>query len=64
MIMIIFMTVIMILILIMLMIRNEYKWTESHSLRSLQVNIIDKYTGVNFDPTPLSAHTIFCPTKG
>ena len=54
----------MIRILIMLMIRNEYKWTESHNLRYSQVNIIDKYTGVDFDPTPLSAHKIFRPTKG
>ena len=35
-----------------------------HNLRYLQVNIIDKYTGVDFDPTPLSAHKIFRPTKG
>ena len=58
------MTMIRIRILIMLMIRNEYKWTELHNLRYLQVNIIDKYTGVDFDPTPLSAHKIFRPTKG
>ena len=63
MIMIMIMTMIKIRIRIMLMLRNEYKWTESHNLRNLQVNIIDKYTGVNFDPTPLRAHTIFRPTK-
>ena len=43
---------------------NKYKLTESHNLHSLQVNIIFKYTGVNCDPTPISAHTIFRPTKG
>ena len=52
------------MILIILMLRNEYKKTESQILHSSQVNIIDKYAGVNFDPTPLSAYAIFRPTKG
>ena len=64
MIMIMIMIVIMIMIFIMLMIRNQYKWTQSPILHSLQVNITDKYTAVIFDPTPLNAHTIFRPTKG
>ena len=30
----------------------------------LNGNNMDNYTGVDFDPTTLSAHTIFRPTKG
>ena len=55
---------IMFMILIALMIRNEYKITESQILHSWHGKIMDNYTGVDFDPTPLSAHTIFRPTKG
>ena len=55
---------IMFMLLIALMIRNEYKITESHILHSLHGNIMDNYTGVDFDPMPLSVHTIFRPTKG
>ena len=46
------------------MIRNEYKLIESSMLHSLQGSNTDNQTGVYFDPTPLSAHTIFRPTKG
>ena len=35
----------------------------SHNLDILQVNIIDRYIGVSFDPTPLNAHEIFRLTK-
>ena len=75
----------MIMIMFMIMDHNhdldhvndkiEYKSTESHNLHSSHGNVMDNYTGVNYDPTPIHirtytydtcsrAHTIFRPTKG